>query len=277
MSKPVRYKLYLIGYPIRHSLSPHIMNYIYRRNGLDALYQLYEVESNLKHVIKIFRDTGVYGFNVTIPYKERIMEYLDRLSRDALEIGAVNTVQNKEGVLIGYNTDWLGVYKPITRFGGNNFDRALIIGAGGAAKAAVYALRDIVKTVFIANRTFSRAKQLSLRFKRYFQDITPLKLGSKQVGDIASKVDIIINATPIGMKKGEKPIPTESLNNDTIVFDMIYKPLHTELLKRAEEKGLKTIDGLWMLIYQAVEAVKIWFDISADADEIRRFIIKEVL
>ena len=272
-----KHKLFLIGYPIRHSLSPHIMNYIFKENDVNAVYSLYEIESGLDSVVKGFREDGIYGFNVTIPYKEEIIKHLDIISPEAGEIGAVNTVHNLEGMFIGHNTDWLGVYKPITRFGGDNFDRALIIGAGGAAKAAVYALKDLVKNVYIANRTFSRALELSRRFQRFFREAVPLRLTPKDLGDVVSRMDIIINATPVGIRRGEKPIPTDRLGPDTIVFDMIYRPLETELIREAREKGLKTIDGLWMLIYQAVEAVKIWFGVPAEVERIRRYIVEEVL
>jgi len=277
MSRDGKLKLYLIGYPIRHSLSPMIMDYIFRSKGINAFYTLYEVKSSIEHIIKRFREMEVYGFNVTIPYKEEVIRFLDYISQEADVIGAVNTVHNSDGELIGYNTDWYGVYKPITRFGGNNFDTALVIGAGGAAKAAVYGLKELVDKIYIANRTYDRAVKLCRRFDSFFKEMKHLKLFSDEVDRIISKADILINATPVGMKKGEKPINLESVERDVIVFDMIYKPLKTELIKEAEEKGLKTIDGLWMLIYQAVEAVKIWFNASADVDDVRRYILGKVI
>lgn len=271
------YKLYLIGYPIKHSLSPYIMNYIYEEVGLKASYSIYETKSNLGKTIEKFRLENVYGFNITIPYKEEIIKFLDEFSDDVYDIGAVNTVYNLDGILKGYNTDWIGVYKSITRFGRSKYDKALIIGAGGAARAAIYALKDIASTLYIANRSFDRALELSKKFRNLYRRIYPIPLYHEGIEEVINNVDIIINATPVGMKLGDKPIPTDNIKAGCIVIDMIYKPLETQLIRDASQNGAKTIDGLWMLIYQAIEAVDIWFRIKFDANQVRRYILDEVL
>ncbi len=212
-----------------------------------------------------------------MPYEEAIIKYIDHLSYDAKQIGAVNTVQVRDGELLGYNTDWIGVIKPLDIMKVCNIDSPLVIGAGGAAKAAVFALSNVTGKVYIANRTFKRAAQLKDRFKKLGLDIVPLPLDKLVINNLLDRIDLIINATPIGMNSKELPIPVDNITGSHVVFDMIYRPLKTRLIREAEVKGAKVIDGLWMLIFQAIEAVKIWFKIECDPHDIRDFIINEVI
>ena len=160
---------------------------------------------------------------------------------------------------------------------GCDIDSPLVIGAGGAAKAAVFALSKITGKVYIANRTFERAIQLKNRFKELGLDVVPLPLDKLVINNLLDRIDLIINATPIGMNSQELPIPVDNITKSHVVFDMIYRPLKTRLIREAEAKGAKVIDGLWMLIFQAIEAVKIWFKIGCNPLDIRDFIIKKVI
>jgi len=256
----------LIGSPIRHSLSPLIHCALYRRHGVDAVYLAWETGlDELGKRVEALRSLA-RGFNVTTPLKEKIIELLDELSREAREIGAVNTIDNRGGKLIGYNTDYLGVTRCLE---GHEPEVALVIGAGGAARAVVYALRELgAKKLLIANRGAERAKRLAEWANRLGIEAEALPL--TRAHEAARQADTIVNATPLGSQAccpEEAPPVLSALDSDKLVFDLVYKPVKTRLLREAEKRGAKIVTGLCMLIWQALYADKIWLGITPSRED----------
>lgn len=269
----------IIGYPIAHSLSPVIHNYAFRLYGIDAVYVAFEVRPEMLEVaVNGIRALGIKGLTVTIPHKERIVAYLDYIDDVAKGIGAVNTVKNEDGRLLGYNTDVWGFLEPLKPYtsklkGGS----VLLIGAGGAARAIVYALKSLgVTRVYIANRTADRG----LLMEKY---ALSLGLDAKYIGfdeiymnELSRSVDLIVNATPLGMHGvgGRVPIGSDYINKDAIVYDIVYNPLETPLLMEAKKAGAITIPGIEMLVFQAILAFEIWTGIRPEPKPLRDVVIK---
>jgi shikimate dehydrogenase len=217
----------------------------------------------LKDAIKGFTAIGMVGFNVTVPHKESILRYLDEISGEASHIGAVNTVLNKDGALIGYNTDCEGFLLSLKEEGLTlNEKTVVILGAGGAAKAvAVACAKENAKELVVLNRNLKKAKQLVKSLKFYY-DISceGLPLEKDSIIKTMKRTDILINATSVGMKDADPLlIPEDALfDSEKVVIDLIYNPPETILLKKAKQKGLKTINGLGMLVYQAALSFSFW-------------------
>ncbi|ADL42976.1 shikimate 5-dehydrogenase [Caldicellulosiruptor obsidiansis OB47] len=258
-------KLFLIGKSLKHSISPFVHNKILSELGIDAVYSNVELSDfvKLKEFVEMVRkDKDVIGFNITIPYKEDILEFCDEVSEDVRIIKAANTVKKEEGKLLAYNTDWIGFKKSLEDIGVDVKDKKiLVLGSGGAAKACIYGLyRMGAKEVFVANRTYEKAERL----REVFQDILKI-LPVEWLRRYEFKYDIIINTTSVGMYPNIESSPFDFENYvagiPVFVYDMIYNPPKTTFLEKAEKKGSKTENGLKMLVYQAVEAEKIWFDI----------------
>ena len=272
-------KLYLIGKSLKHSISPLIHNKILSNFGIDAVYsnvELPDFEKLKEFVEMVKKDGDVVGFNITIPYKEDILEFCDEVSEDVRIIQAANTVKKEGEKLVAYNTDWLGFKRSLEEVGISVKDkRILILGAGGAAKACIYGLyRMGVKEVFVANRTYEKAESL----KEVSQDILKI-LPVEWLRRYEFKYDIIINTTSVGMFPNIESSPFDFENYvagiPVFVYDMIYNPPKTTFLEEAEKKGSKTENGLKMLVYQAVEAEKIWFDIVNLSQSFLLEILKE--
>ncbi len=255
--------LCVIGYPIEHSMSPIMHNAALQDLELDYAYLAFNVPPNrLKEAVKGFKALNVKGISVTIPYKEIIIKFIDEIDSTAQKIGAINTIKNEDGVLIGKNTDAEGGRKAILDAGfeiiGKNI---LILGAGGVAKAICYSLAKDAKKMVITNRTESRAKKLAMELKKKINvnaegtnnSETTLKREIKTT-------DILINATSVGMYPliGKSPIEKEILHNQLNVFDLIYNPLETQLLKDAKVIGCRTLGGLDMLVNQGALAFEWW-------------------
>ena len=251
----------LIGSPVSHSLSPVIHCTVFRQAGVDAVYLVWDTPLEmLRERVEALRSLAG-GFNVTIPLKEAILGLLDGLGEAAREIGAVNTVRVEDRGLTGYNTDYLGVAECLR---GHRPRVALVVGAGGAARAAVYALRELgAAEVYIANRSPGRAQILAEWARSIGLDAHPVLLGDAE--KLASRADTVVNATPLGSEAccpDEAPPVLGGLHEGQVVFDMVYKPLETLLLRRAREVGARTVDGLCMLVWQALYADKIWLGIE---------------
>ena len=266
-----RSKLYfLIGDPIEKTLSPKLHNYIFEREGINSSYMAFRItDDDLETAIKGFKAMGVGGFNVTIPHKLRVMEYLDEISESAKAIGAVNTVKLQDGKLIGYNTDGFGLVNSIKN---RNIDiknkNVLIIGAGGAALGIAYAIGcENPKSISIANRTKAKGEKLKKSLEEHFDfEIQDYNLSLETLD--RSKIDIIINATSVGIypKEDEMPIELFGFKDKILVYDAIYKPLKSKLLKLAEEKGYIIMNGLDMLIGQGILGQEIWNDRKISED-----------
>ena len=247
----------IIGNPVRHSLSPIIHNGAFQRMGLNAVYLAFEV-NDLQEAIHGVRELGLQGVSVTLPFKTQILPYLDQVEGVAWKIGAVNTILNRGGRMIGHNTDWHGALEAL----GSRVDlkgkRVILLGAGGAARAIGFGLKEKGCQVIIFNRSQNRAKVLA-------KELGCLQYPLSCLGEM--KGDILVNATSIGMHPldAESPIPKEILKEGMVVMDIVYRPLRTRLLREAEEQGCVTIDGLEMLAHQGAAQFEIWTGKRPDA------------
>ncbi len=269
----------IFGYPVKHSLSPLMQNSAFSKKAIDAVYVPFEVPpENLKEAVEGVRALGIKGLNVTVPHKERIVEHLDYLSDEAELLGAVNTVKNENGELTGYNTDAEGFLRSLLEEGVElEGKRALMFGAGGAARAVGYALlKGGVKFLNIVNRNFSRGKEVGeLLGKLGNVLVYPLKESTVEI--LLRKVDLIINTTSLGMKPDDPHLFDYSkIPSGVTVVDIIYNPPETPLLKAAREKGCKTVNGLGMLVHQGAVAFEIWTGEKAPVETMREVLKREL-
>ena len=258
----------LIGYPVGHTLSPYMHNAAFSKLKIKALYIPLSVEpKRLRQTIKILKDANIGGFNVTIPFKSICMRYLDRVDKLASMIGAVNTVVVKGKRLIGYNTDVAGFLKSLRedlKFTPKN-KSALLIGAGGAARAVAFALaKEGAKEIFITDIVKTKAVSLAKNIRKYFPKC---KIKSTTNYDI----DLLVNATPLGMKKSDSlPVNPKLLHNRLSIYDVVYNPSPTKLVKTAKKRKIKAVNGLGMLLYQGAEAFQLWTGRRAPIAVMRR-------
>lgn len=245
----------LIGAKLQHSISPLIHTRVFESCQLDAHYHLFELQANmLETAITGLKALNAVGVNVTIPYKIDVMPYLDAISPEAASIGSVNTIHFDRGRSIGYNTDYDGFGQMLERFDVQiSHKSAVILGSGGAAKSVLrYLLDKDVQQVFIVQRKPEPDKIIQ----------ADSRLSIIQYGQLANltEADIIINCTPSGMypHMNDMPIEKEFLRNYSTAIDLIYNPKETLFLRTAKEDGLKTVNGLYMLIAQAIAAQKKW-------------------
>ncbi|MFX1493473.1 MAG: shikimate dehydrogenase [Promethearchaeota archaeon] len=255
--------LCIIGHPIEHSMSPIMHNAAIQDLGLDYLYIAFDIPPNkLKEAIKGLKTLNIRGINVTLPYKEKVMKFIDKVDQTAQKIGAINTIKNEDGLLIGRNTDAEGANKALFDAGceitGKN---VVLIGAGGAAKAILYSLASDTNKITIINRSEDRAKKLVNELKNKMD----INIESKKYDEIIlkeeiSNADILINATPIGMFPmiDITPVSKKIIHKDLFVFDLIYNPLETKLIKDSKEIGCQTLSGLDMLVNQGALAFEWW-------------------
>lgn len=261
-------KLYgLLGKTLSHSISPSLHNNGFRDLGLNAVYLMLETkEKNLEEYISSLKTVGFSGWNVTIPYKESIIPYLNGFSSLARASGAVNTVLNRRGRLTGYNTDVIGFQRQVEESGINVKDkRAVVIGAGGAARAVIAALIQLdLADITIINRTVENAKELAKLFREENskQNFDFCSLEEQEYADVLNAADLVVDTTPVGMYSNELKnnivINPEYLHQDQLVIDLVYNPLKTEILKEAEKRGAQIGNGLPTLIYQAEASFKLW-------------------
>jgi shikimate dehydrogenase len=257
-------KLGLVGYPIKHSLSPWIHQRFLENTEIIGTYSILEVQENeLERMVQTIRKNDYKGFNVTLPYKQRIIPFLDDLDSHAKEVGAVNTVLNLDGKLIGYNTDGFGYLRSLMKhypvFVEDRRKNVLLLGAGGAARGIYYALNQAgFQFVDIANRSIEKAHSIAeLKTPVLETNVLTLSEAEKNL----NKYDLIIQTTSVGMKPNidELPIRLEKLQENAIVSDIIYQPIWTKLLKEAKSRGASVHHGHSMLLYQAQYAFEIWF------------------
>ncbi|MGQ9921725.1 MAG: shikimate dehydrogenase, partial [Desulfobacca sp.] len=226
----------ILGQPVAHSLSPAMHNAAFAAQGLDAVYVAFPV-ADLAQAVAGLRGLGIAGVSVTIPFKEAIIPLLDEVDDNARTIGAVNTVVKREGRLWGTNTDWLGALAALQDQVDLAGQQVLVLGAGGAGRAIVYAVRQAGAQVWVADAQLDRAQTLAREF-----GVTAVPWG--EVVQVAAA--ILINATPVGMAPhaADSPYPAAPLANLQVVMDIVYKPLQTRLLREAAMRGCRTIDGL---------------------------------
>ena len=258
---PVTRVMGVAGYPCAHSRSPNLFNSLFASYRLNYHYTWFE-DPELDEIMDVARAIDAKGLSVTIPFKHDIIEYLDEIDEHAAQaIGAVNTVVFACGTAIGYNTDWLGVRKPLVSLKGS---KAVLLGAGGVAAGAAYALTDLDMDVTILNRTPENAKKLAERFG--------CKWGTWDEFD-RIRPDLVVNATPLGMQPDTRnPLKEEQLKKDMTVFDLVYTPPVTPLIEAARARGCTTITGLEMFIEQAREQFYLFFGIDVPAEKVRELL-----
>lgn len=261
-------RLAVIGDPISHSLSPAMHNAALRAAGIGGSYQAVHVSSpELEAQVHVLRDQGYRGFNVTIPHKERIAACLDQIDASA-RIGAVNTVVNQQGVLIGYNTDIAGFSRALRQLLPDPSGlRAVVLGAGGSALAVVHALQLERVTVTVVNRSVARSEYLASRLSGPIA----VRRSDAEAADAIGRADLLVNATPLGMDNlaALSPLPTGSqLSAHTAVFDLVYGRT-TPLLALAAATGCPTADGLEMLVQQGALSFQLWTGIVPDLTVMR--------
>ncbi|WP_227355299.1 shikimate dehydrogenase [Haladaptatus salinisoli] len=241
----------LLGNPVGHSLSPPMHEAAYDELGLDARYVTFEPEA-IGPAVEGARALGVRGLNVTIPFKEDVLAHVEP---DALaeRIGAVNTVDFSTPTPTGHNTDGEGARRAFARHDVPlNGRSAVVVGAGGAARAIAFALADDGAAVEIANRTVPRAESLAA-------DVPGASAhGLDSLPELLPDADVLVNATSVGMEEDVSPVPADALHGDLAVMDAVYRPLETRLLREAGARGATTIDGAWMLLFQGVAAFELW-------------------
>lgn len=264
----------VIGDPIDHSLSPNIHSAAFRELDLDSSYIAYRIpKGELKEGIEGLKKIKINGFNITIPHKIQMMKHLDKIDESCSLIGAVNTVENKDGVLKGYNTDMDGFLEPFKKkeFSIKN-SKVLLLGAGGAARAIVAGFaKEKIKKITIANRTITNAYNLANFAKKI--NLNSDTLNIKDVGESAKNYDIIVNATSIGLKNEPSPISLDNIDERTIVYDIVYKPINTDFIKKGKERGAEIIFGYEMLLGQATRAFEIWHGIEAPYNAMKKALL----
>lgn len=262
---------YVLGHPVAHSLSPAMHNAAFRALGMDHRYEALDVGPEaLAAAVARLRAPDVLGANVTVPHKERIIALLDAVAEEAREIGAVNTIVRAEGHLTGHNTDRAGFAAALAERGvALEGKRALVLGAGGAARAAVPALRAAGAAVHVANRTPGRAAALVAALGGEAAP-WPAALPSALEG-----FDLLVNATSIGLR-GDDPLPGTALPASLVVFDLVPTARETILLARARAAGCVTVDGLLMLLHQAAASFRLWTGENASMSAMRAALPRRV-
>lgn len=264
----------VIGDPIDHSLSPSIHNAAFKELGMDCTYIAYRIpRGELREGVESLKEINISGFNVTIPHKVGMMEYLDTASDECRLIGATNTVSNEDGLLVGYNTDMDGFLEPIRKrnieISGRN---ALVLGAGGAARAIVAGLaRERIGRITVANRTMHGAESIA-----GFASELGIKADAvtlEEAGRIAGEYRFIVNSTSVGLRGERSPILTEGINSESVVYDIIYMPINTDLISQSKKKSATVIYGYEMLLGQAAIAFEIWHGVKAPHEVMKKALL----
>ncbi len=259
----------LFGNPVGHSLSPLMHNTTFERMGINARYIPFCVKE-LEAAIRGIKGLDIRGVSVTIPFKTAVMSYLDEVDESSLRIGAVNTILNaREGILKGYNTDWIGLVRDLRESLDIKGKTFAILGAGGAARAAAYGILREGGIALILNRTVEKGEKTARDFGCLFSPLS-------EVGNI--EADCLINTTPVGMAPDaeKSPVEREGLGNFKWVMDIIYNPLKTKLLRDAEEAGCIPLSGLGMFVHQGAEQIRIWTGMEPPRTFMRGIVLKRL-
>jgi shikimate dehydrogenase len=262
----------LIGHPVQHSLSPLMHNEEFKQFHLPYRYSAFDVgENHLSQAVEGIRALGIAGCNVTIPYKEQVLPLLDEIDEEAASIGAVNTIINENGKLVGYNTDGRGFLSSLIRTAGHDCinKSILLIGAGGSAKAILMTLLNHgAKDITIANRNINRASDL-----KSFTSVETIEVMSIEDAEQSiQRHDIIINTTPAGMDPyiDDIPLSLDLMNSGTVLVDIIYTPIKTKWLQIGEQKGAIIENGVHMFVMQGALAFEYWTSILPDIERMKR-------
>lgn len=266
----------VFGDPVRHSRSPIMLNRAFAATGINAVYTAFHVRPGaLGDAVRGVRALGIRGMNVTIPHKVEVMRYLDDIDESARMIGAVNTVVNRDGAMVGYNTDGIGYARSLKEETGIQLQgaRILLLGAGGAARGVGHALaQEGPDRLLIANRTEEKASALAKEIGSAAAD----SIAWERIDHIIGNVDLIINTTPIGMHPAVEALPIDpsGIAPGTVVSDLIYNPLKTKLLREAEQAGAVAHGGLGMFVYQGAYAFEYWTGTAAPVEAMREAVLE---
>jgi len=268
----------LIGHKLSHSISPQFQQAAFDYLRLDIRYDVWETsKDDLPQVMEGLRDASKLGTNITIPHKEAVLPLLDKIDNDARRIRAVNTVVNREGKLIGYNTDASGFIRALRddgAFSPRN-KRVVLLGAGGAARAVGFALVDAgVKSLIILNRGMERGRALAWDLKISDTEVIALSWKDGRTLIALGECDLLVNCTSVGMKdssaEGKSPLGMGLIPKRALVYDVVYNPMETPLLSAAKKVGARTLGGLPMLVYQGAASFELWTGQSAPIDIMMR-------
>ena len=256
----------VMGSPIGHSVSPAFQQAALDQAGINATYLAYDVSTEeLRAFVQGLREPGVLGINITTPHKGAVIPFLDEMDDWATAAGAVNTIVSREGRLTGHNTDGVGFLRALRDEAGFSPEgrRALVLGAGGSARAVVLALsRSNVAGLTIANRTLSKAETLTELAQQNGVSASAMGLDQDSLTTVAKEADLIVNCTSIGMVRGPDengaPLLRDQIPPSALVNDLVYNPKETPLLREAEAAGAKTLGGIYMLVYQGASAFEMW-------------------
>ena len=253
-------KYFVIGNPIDHSLSPKLHNYWLKENSIDAMYDKKKIdEKDLKSIISKIKEKKINGINVTVPFKKKVIPYLDKLSPEAEQTQSVNTIILSNDNLVGYNTDIYGFTKAVKDLNFNFKDKKIfILGAGGVVPSIIFALNKMnVSKIIISNRTRQKAEDLETRFK--FLNVIDW-------GDLPN-FDVIINATSLGLNNEAINLNFSDIGDNKLFYDVIYNPSETNFLKEGKKFGNLSENGKLMFVYQALEAFKLWHGVEPKINE----------
>jgi shikimate dehydrogenase len=271
----------IIGDPVEHTISPAMQNAAFRAGGVDFVYLPFRVKrEDLEKAIQGMRALNIRGLNVTIPHKVAVMPFLDIIDHLAEKIGAVNTIVNEAGVLKGYNTDASGFLNALSS---EKIDpsgkRAVILGSGGAARSVACSLAEKGSVLTILNRHLNSAVDLADRIHGYSANrVEALEMTENNLRQSLEKADILVNTTSLGMTPEVElsPVPSNLIKPGTIVFDIVYNPLRTRLLREAENRGARVITGIEMLIRQGAAAFELWTGEKAPLEIMRKVALEGV-
>jgi shikimate dehydrogenase len=274
----------VIGNPVGHSLSPLVHNAAFQAKNLNFVYLAFPVK-NVRAAIEAVRELGMRGLSVTIPHKETVVQYLDEIDPVARRMGSVNTVVNQDGHLFGTSTDGPGAMKALAEAGVDTRDASVVIlGAGGAARALGFTLASKGGVSGIHIIALQAEKSRLDNLAREIHESSSIPVSAVTFEDregfqsAVASADLLINCTPVGMHPGvdATPLPNEWHRPDLAVFDIVYTPRRTKLLRKAEEKGAKIVEGLEMFVHQAAIQFELWTGVEAPTDLMRRVLAEEL-
>lgn len=255
----------IIGDPVSHSLSPAMHNAAFKSLSMDDVYIAYKVSSHeLESSVESLRSVKISGFNVTIPHKIAVLQYLDEVDLLSRRAGAVNTVASIDGRFKGFNTDIQGFLQPLLNRGIDFRGLSvLLFGAGGSARAIVASLSSVtgISKLVVANRTYNKSSELSKQAE--LQGLTSSVSMIEEAKVMAKRFDLIVNATSVGLQSNESILDSEDIDGSSTVYDLVYRPVMTKLLENAREKGARIIYGYEMLLEQGAQAFEIWTGLKA--------------
>jgi len=269
----------LLGYPVAHSFSPEMHNRAFEKLRLNWAYLPFEVNPKyLAQAVEGVRSLNIVGVNVTVPHKERVIEFLDEVTRTAKAIGAVNIIMNDNGKLIGHNTDGVGFIKSLEECGFSATDKKVVVlGSGGAAKAVCVQLAiEGIADITIVNRNIKKANNLAKFMSDFKVNVSIVNWDQKDlIRDKMQKSDLIVQATSIGMHPDNAlpPIPDGCFRERQMVCDLVYNPVETKFLQKAKHSGAIIVNGLGMLLYQGAAAFEMWTGKKAPIDVMKKVLV----